>query len=58
MSDEIRLRRPGEPKDNELPRNVKLIMVGERPIFVRRMGGVFMPLPEEEQERLKQKHIQ
>ena len=57
-SPEIELRKVGEPEFNSLPRGVRLIMLGDRPIFVRRMGAHFVPLPEDEQEKLRKKHIQ
>ncbi len=56
--DDISLRKVEEPEFNSLPRGIKLIMLDDRPIFVRRSGAHFMPLPEEEQERLRKKHIQ
>lgn len=56
--DDIQLRRVDEPEFNSLPRGVKLLVMGDRLIFVRRSGAHFMPLPEEEQERLRRKHIQ
>jgi hypothetical protein len=58
MSD-IRLRKVGEtePEKNTLPRGVKAMMLGDRLIFVRRVGGRFVPLSETEQEQLKKKHV-
>lgn len=58
MSD-IELRKVGdsEPEKNTLPRGVKAMTLGNRIIFVRRVGGRFIPLPEEEQEKLKNKHV-
>jgi len=56
MSD-IRLRKVDEPEQNSLPRGVRLIMVDDKPVFVRRSVGRFMPLPEKEQEELREKHI-
>lgn len=55
--DEVKLRKVGEPEFNSLPRGVHLIMVGDRPVFARRMGAHFIPLPQDEQERLRKKHI-
>ena len=57
MEDNIQLRRVGEPEFNSLPKGVKLIVIGEKLIFVKRMGIHFMPLPELEQEDLRRKHI-
>lgn len=56
-SRDIELRKVDEPEFNSLPRGVKLILLNDRPIFVRRSGVHFMPLPDEEQERLRRKHI-
>ena len=57
-SPDVELRKVGEPEFNSLPRGVRLLILNERAIFVRRMGVHFIPLPEEEQERLRKKHIQ
>lgn len=56
---DIQLRKVGDPEHekNELPRGIKAIMLGDRLIFVRRVGGRLVPLPETEQERLKNKHV-
>lgn len=58
MSD-LKLRKVGdsEPEKNELPRGVHAMMLGDRIIFIRRIAGRFIPLPEEEQEKLKNKHV-
>lgn len=56
--DDIQLRRVNEEEFNSLPRGVKLLVIGERLLFVRRSGAYFMPLPEEEQAQLRRKHIQ
>ena len=59
MNSDIKLRRVDDPmpERNELPRGVHAIILDNRVIFVRRVGGRFIPLPAEEQERLKNKHI-
>lgn len=57
MTDEIKLRKVGEAEENSLPRGVKLVLVGEKPVFVTRKMGIFMPLPEDEQKKLRDKHI-
>lgn len=57
MTDEIKLRRVDEPDFNSLPRGVYLIFVGDKPIFARRVMGKFIPLSQEEQDRLRAKHI-
>ena len=59
MIDDIKLRMADEPEPekNTLPRGVKAMMLGDRLIFLRRVGGQLVPLPETEQERLKNKHV-
>lgn len=57
MVEDIKLRRVDEPEFNSLPRGVYLIFVGDKPIFARRVMGKFIPLPVEEQDRLRAKHI-
>lgn len=54
---DITLRKVGEPEYNSLPRGVHVIMLGGRVIFVQRISGRFIPLPEKEQETLRQKHV-
>jgi hypothetical protein len=58
MEDKITLRKVDEPEFNSLPRGVKLLVLNDRMIFVRRSGAHFIPLPEEEQEKLRRKHVQ
>lgn len=57
-SPDIELRKMGdhEPEKNLLPRGVKAMMLGDKIIFIRRAGGRFVPLPEAEQEQLREKH--
>lgn len=57
MNEEIKLQKVGEPDFNSLPRGVILIMVGNKPIFVRRIPGRFIPLSEQEQSALRNKHV-
>ncbi len=57
MTEEIKLRKVDEPEFNSLPRGVYLIFVGDKPIFVRRGGGRFIPLPQAEQDKLREKHV-
>ena len=54
---ELRIVGDLEPEKNELPRGIKAMKLGNRLIFVRRVGGRFVPLPDTEQERLKNKHV-
>jgi hypothetical protein len=56
--DDVVLRKVGEPEFNSLPRGVRLLVLNDRVIFVRRSGAHFIPLPEVEQEKLRKKHIQ
>lgn len=56
-TEDIKLRKVDEPEFNSLPRNVKLVFVGDRPIFVKKVGMHFMPLTASEQEILRNKHI-
>ena len=58
-SDDIELRRVGdpEPEKNELPRGVKAMVLGNRIMFVRRVGGRLVPVSNSEQEQLKKKHV-
>lgn len=55
--DEIKLRKVNEPEHNSLPRGVMLVIVGNKAVFVRRLAGRFMPLPEDEQILLRNKHV-
>jgi len=55
--EKITLRKVDEPDFNSLPRGVYLIFVGDKPIFARRAAGRFIPLPQAEQDRLREKHI-
>jgi len=57
-SPDIELRKIGEPEFNSLPRGVRLLVLNGRLIFVRRSGAHFIPLPDDEQERLRKKHVQ
>ena len=54
---DITLRKVGEPEQNSLPRGIHAIMLGDRVIFVQRISGRFLPLPEKEQEELRKKHV-
>lgn len=55
---DIKLRKVNDPEFNSLPRGVYLIVMDYTPVFVRRLSGHFVPLPPEEQELLRKKHIQ
>lgn len=59
MDDEIKLRKVGEidPLENKLPRGVHAVIINDEVYFVRKVAGGFVPLPEDEQLRLKQKHV-
>ncbi len=57
MNQDIKLRKVDEPEFNSLPRGVYLIFVGDKPIFARRIMGKFIPVSQDEQDRLRAKHI-
>jgi len=59
MNSDITLRKVGEPQFNDLPRNVKALILGDRIVFVKwnRLAQIFMPLPQKEQIRLTQEHV-
>jgi len=59
MNADIRLRKFGEPDPdaNKLPRGVQAIVVGDRVIFVRKIGHRMLPVSPEEQDRLAKKHL-
>jgi hypothetical protein len=54
---DIKLRKVDEPEFNSLPRGIYLIFVGDKPIFARRIMGKFIPVSQDEQDRLRAKHI-
>lgn len=56
-SPDINLRKVGEPEYNSLPKGVQAIVMNGDVIFVRRVMGRFMPVPSNEQEQLKKKHV-
>lgn len=54
-NEEIKLRHVGDPEP--LPRNTRLMRLGERLMFVRKdLGGKMWPVPEAEQQVLKKKY--
>jgi len=57
MSDDIELRKVGEVDIDSLPRGVKAIIFADKIVFARRTAGRFVPLSDEEQERLRKKHV-
>jgi len=57
MSEDIKLRKVEDKDANELPRGVIAMTLGDKVVFVKRVVGRMMPLPEEEQERLRSKHV-
>jgi hypothetical protein len=56
---DIKLRRADDPtpEKNELPRGIHAVIVNDQIFFVRRLAGRFVPLSEEEQTKLKKKHV-
>lgn len=63
MSDDIKLKTVEEIKkdkaNNCLPKDVKLMDLNGRIVFVRRMRptGLLMPVSQDEQEKLYKKHV-
>lgn len=61
MSDDIKLDSVEERREKDaqdcLPRGVRAMVVGSRVIFVKRMGGHWVPVPEHLQQKLAEKHI-
>lgn len=57
MEEEIKLTKADDQVENKLPKNIKMIVLGDKVLFVRRLLGRFVPLPEKEQEELRKKHI-
>jgi hypothetical protein len=58
MTSDITLRKMGDPDPNSLPPGVRVIVLSDDIVFVRRIGGRFVPLSEKEQQQLKNKHVQ
>jgi hypothetical protein len=52
MNDEIKLRKIDEPEVKTLPVGIYAITFDSRLVFVRRMGGRFVPVSKAEQEEL------
>jgi hypothetical protein len=44
-------------EENTLPKGVRAMVFGENLVFVHKVQGLWMPLPEEEQEVLRSKHV-
>ena len=57
MNSDIALKKPGDHENNTLPRGVRVMVVGERVIFVKRMLGRWGLVSGLEQERLTAKHV-
>lgn len=57
--DDISLRKVNDPQPekNNLPRGVTLIIVGDKPVFVRRVMGRFTQVSDAEQKELTDKYI-
>jgi hypothetical protein len=56
-SEKITLRKVDDNVPSRLPINVKLIQFGNRLVFAKRVAGRFVPLPQDEQEELFQRHV-
>jgi hypothetical protein len=57
LNTDIKLQKLGESEFNSLPRGIKLVVIGNKPVFVRRIGGRFMPVSPTQQEELEKKHV-
>ena len=54
--DEIKLRNVNDEESKKLPRGVKLMTLGDRAVFVRKVGKKVFPVPEAEQERWREEY--
>jgi len=54
LSDDIVLKKAGEPEENKLPVGIYVITFDNRLVFVRRFAGRFVPVSAQEQEELCQ----
>ena len=52
--EDINLRKVGEQEPKKLPRGVKLLVVGDKAMFVKTVMGKVFPVPDEEQKRLRE----
>lgn len=55
--EDIKLKKIGHVDENQLPRNVHVIVFGNDVVFVKRYMGKFLQLPEEKQKELREKHV-
>ena len=58
QQDNIILRKIGEPEERKLPVGIYMIALNNNIIFVRRVGGRFVPVNQREQEELCQQFLQ
>jgi hypothetical protein len=57
IHDDIKLKKIGDPEEIKLPHGIFVIKVEESYIFVRRIGGRFMPVSKQEQDELCQQFL-
>ena len=57
MSDDIVLKKAGEPENKQLPAGIYAITFDGKLIFARRFAGRFMPVTAREQEELCQQFL-
>lgn len=54
--DEIILCNVGDKQSKKLPRGIKLMILGDQAMFVKKSGKYMLPVSNEEQERLRKKY--
>lgn len=54
--DEIKLRKAGDEKPKKLPRGIKLMIMGDKAMFVKKSGKHMLPVSDAEQERLRKEY--
>jgi hypothetical protein len=55
-ADDIKLRKVGDEEPKKLPRGVKLMILGDRAMFVKKVGIQVFPVSDAEQERLMKEY--
>jgi hypothetical protein len=54
--DNIKLRKVGDQEPKKLPRGVRLLVIGNRAMFVKTVMGKVFPVSDEEQKRLRDEY--
>ena len=57
MSDDIILKKIGDPEEKKLPAGIYAIQFGDQLVFARRVMGRFVPVSAAEQEELCQQFL-